>query len=144
MICDVFNLVGQIWSYVALFCTELNLTIITPGMEKVNFAGGEPFLAHTADVTGTGKYLGELVRYCKQELKLPSVSIVSNGSLISEEWFQEYGGDLHTCQFVILSHPPRHSGRVMRQFQRRGQSTDWSLCAAVGPFGQVVLDSVGK
>ncbi|XP_052001666.1 radical S-adenosyl methionine domain-containing protein 2 [Xyrauchen texanus] len=55
------------------------------GMEKVNFSGGEPFLQDR------GNFLGELVKYCKQELELPSVSIVSNGSLIKETWFQKYG-----------------------------------------------------
>ena len=54
-------------------------------MEKINFSGGEPFIKQK------GRYVGELVRYCKQILHLPSVSIVSNGSLITEEWFQEYG-----------------------------------------------------
>lgn len=55
------------------------------GMEKINFSGGEPF------VHQKGSFLGELVLYCKQELQLPSVSIVSNGSLIRESWFQKYG-----------------------------------------------------
>ncbi|KAJ9576892.1 hypothetical protein L9F63_006510 [Diploptera punctata] len=55
------------------------------GMEKVNFSGGEPFLPER------GKYLGELVRYCKQDLQLPSVTIVSNGSLIREYWFKKFG-----------------------------------------------------
>ncbi|XP_059375198.1 S-adenosylmethionine-dependent nucleotide dehydratase RSAD2 [Carassius carassius] len=55
------------------------------GMEKINFSGGEPFIHEK------GNFLGELVRYCKQELQLPSVSIVSNGSLIRETWFQKYG-----------------------------------------------------
>lgn len=55
------------------------------GMEKVNFSGGEPFLPNKGD------YLGELVRFCKQDLLLPSVSIVSNGSLIREHWFAKYG-----------------------------------------------------
>ncbi|XP_069681372.1 S-adenosylmethionine-dependent nucleotide dehydratase RSAD2-like [Periplaneta americana] len=55
------------------------------GMEKVNFSGGEPFL------TERGHYLGKLVHYCKEELKLPSVTIVSNGSLIKEAWFRNYG-----------------------------------------------------
>lgn len=55
------------------------------GMEKVNFSGGEPFLKDK------GKYVGELVRYCKEDLELPSVTIVSNGSLITEDWFIEYG-----------------------------------------------------
>ncbi len=55
------------------------------GMEKVNFSGGEPFIVQR------GKFVGELVRYCKEELELPSVTIVSNGSIISEKWFQDYG-----------------------------------------------------
>ena len=52
------------------------------GMEKVNFSGGEPFLQ--------AKELGELVRFCKVELKV-SVSIVSNGSLINRSWMKQYG-----------------------------------------------------
>nr|XP_057947098.1 S-adenosylmethionine-dependent nucleotide dehydratase RSAD2 isoform X2 [Doryrhamphus excisus] len=57
-------------------------------MEKINFSGGEPFLDEKGD------YLGKLVQYCKQELQLPSVSIVSNGSMIREKWFQKYGEHL--------------------------------------------------
>lgn len=52
------------------------------GMKKINFSGGEPFLY--------AKYLGELVKYCKQELKLESVSIVSNGSKTHKNWFEKY------------------------------------------------------
>lgn len=55
------------------------------GMEKINFSGGEPFLP------SRGRHLGEMVKFCKEKLDLPSVSIVSNGSLITEKWFQEYG-----------------------------------------------------
>lgn len=55
------------------------------GMEKVNFSGGEPFLPNR------GNYLGQLVRYCKEVLALPSVTVVSNGSLIREQWFRHYG-----------------------------------------------------
>lgn len=55
------------------------------GMEKINFSGGEPFLIER------GKYVGELVKFCKEELSLPSVTIVSNGSLITEKWFLAYG-----------------------------------------------------
>ena len=54
-------------------------------MEKINFSGGEPFIFQK------GKFVGELVRYCKQDLCVASVTIVSNGSLITEEWFQDYG-----------------------------------------------------
>ncbi|KAL8172835.1 UNVERIFIED_CONTAM: Radical S-adenosyl methionine domain-containing protein 2 [Gekko kuhli] len=55
------------------------------GMEKINFSGGEPFLHER------GEYVGKLVEFCKQELKLPSVSIVSNGSIVTERWFKRYG-----------------------------------------------------
>ncbi|KAM9201005.1 S-adenosylmethionine-dependent nucleotide dehydratase RSAD2 [Dugong dugon] len=55
------------------------------GMEKINFSGGEPF------IHDRGEYLGKLVKFCKVELQLPSVSIVSNGSLIREKWFKNYG-----------------------------------------------------
>ena len=53
------------------------------GMQKLNFSGGEPFLR--------AKALGNLVRYCKEELHLESVSIVSNGSMIKREWMEKYG-----------------------------------------------------
>ncbi|MBN3326590.1 RSAD2 protein, partial [Atractosteus spatula] len=55
------------------------------GMEKINFSGGEPFLHER------GEFLGQLVQFCKRDLQLPSVSIVSNGSMIREKWFQRYG-----------------------------------------------------
>lgn len=55
------------------------------GMQKVNFSGGEPFIIQK------GHHLGLMVRYCKEILQLESVSIVSNGSLIKEEWFEQYG-----------------------------------------------------
>ncbi|KAM9355055.1 S-adenosylmethionine-dependent nucleotide dehydratase RSAD2 [Pholidichthys leucotaenia] len=58
------------------------------GMEKINFSGGEPFLHDR------GEFLGKMVRFCKQDLQLPSVSIVSNGSMIKEKWFQRYGNFL--------------------------------------------------
>ncbi|PNS14670.1 hypothetical protein CAC42_1692 [Sphaceloma murrayae] len=56
------------------------------GMRKVNFAGGEPFLAAT--------FLGEMVDYAKQTLGLESVSIVSNGSLITEKWMRQHAHNL--------------------------------------------------
>lgn len=64
------------------------------GMEKVNFSGGEPF------IKDRGRYLGELVRYCKKELCLPSVTIVSNGSLITEEWFEQNGKNEHIFLYM--------------------------------------------
>lgn len=54
-------------------------------MEKINFSGGEPFIYKRGD------FVGELVRYCKLELGIQSVTIVCNGSLVTERWFKSYG-----------------------------------------------------
>lgn len=53
------------------------------GMRKLNFAGGEPFLYP--------KFLAEMVIFCKDELQLESVSIVTNGSLVKESFFRQCG-----------------------------------------------------
>jgi len=52
-------------------------------MKKINFAGGEPFLYP--------QYLGKLCHFCRTVLKLESVSIVTNGTVVTEAWFQTYG-----------------------------------------------------
>lgn len=62
------------------------------GMKKLNFAGGEPFL-YT-------KFLGSLIDYCKQDLKLDSVSIVTNGSLVTKEFLQKHG---HNIDILAVS-----------------------------------------
>jgi radical S-adenosyl methionine domain-containing protein 2 len=54
------------------------------GMRKLNFSGGEPFLQP--------RELGELCRFCKEDLNLESVSIVSNGSKIQKWWLKKFGG----------------------------------------------------
>lgn len=51
------------------------------GMKKINFAGGEPFLYPP--------YLEALCRYCKNELNLEKVSIVTNGTLVKEDFIQK-------------------------------------------------------
>jgi radical S-adenosyl methionine domain-containing protein 2 len=56
------------------------------GMRKLNFAGGEPFLYPS--------FLGTLVDFCKVELGLDSVSIVSNGSKIKKAWLQKHAKNL--------------------------------------------------
>ena len=55
------------------------------GMKKINFSGGEPFL-----IQG-GRYLGEMVRYCKEDLDIQSVTVVTNGSKVTEGWMADYG-----------------------------------------------------
>ena len=53
------------------------------GMKKLNISGGEPFLKPD--------YIGELFRYCKEELHLESCSVVNNGSKVTEKWLDAYG-----------------------------------------------------
>ncbi|KAJ6647669.1 Radical S-adenosyl methionine domain-containing protein 2 [Pseudolycoriella hygida] len=53
------------------------------GMKKINLSGGEPFLYP--------ELLGEICKYCKKDLKLESVSIVTNGSKVKESFFRKYG-----------------------------------------------------
>lgn len=53
------------------------------GMKKINFAGGEPFM--------NAEFLGQLVKYCKETLKLESVSLVTNGSKVTEKWLAKFG-----------------------------------------------------
>eukprot|EP00056_Hartaetosiga_gracilis_P014515 m.1660 g.1660 ORF g.1660 m.1660 type:complete len:362 (+) comp1596_c0_seq1:41-1126(+) len=72
-------------SYVAPFedvCVALT-KLADAGMRKINFSGGEPFLEP--------KLLGKMVKLCKQDLNIDSVSIVSNGSKIKEDWLENYG-----------------------------------------------------
>jgi radical S-adenosyl methionine domain-containing protein 2 len=58
------------------------------GMRKINFAGGEPFLYP--------KYLASLIIFCKEELQLESVSIITNGSLVTERFLRDYGKHIDT------------------------------------------------
>jgi radical S-adenosyl methionine domain-containing protein 2 len=51
------------------------------GMRKINFAGGEPFLYP--------KRLAMLCRYAKHNLQLESVSIITNGTKVTEKWLRE-------------------------------------------------------
>ena len=65
-------------------CININCFFFQ-GMQKINFSGGEPFIHKRGD------FVGELVRYCKTELGIQSVTIVCNGSLVTERWFKSYG-----------------------------------------------------
>ncbi|KAF1994238.1 radical SAM enzyme [Amniculicola lignicola CBS 123094] len=56
------------------------------GMRKINFAGGEPFLYN--------KFLGEMIDFCKKELDLESVSVVTNGSLVKESFLEKHGSNI--------------------------------------------------
>ena len=52
------------------------------GMKKINFAGGEPFLYQP--------FLGQLIKYCKEELKIEKLSIITNGTLVTKNFIKTY------------------------------------------------------
>ncbi|XP_050304509.1 radical S-adenosyl methionine domain-containing protein 2-like [Anthonomus grandis grandis] len=95
------------------------------GMEKINFSGGEPFLPKR------GKHLGEMVEYCKKVLNL-SVSIVSNGSLITEKWFQQYAQYVDILAISCDSFNEdtnkligRHQGNNRNHIKQLGKIKQW-------------------
>jgi radical S-adenosyl methionine domain-containing protein 2 len=53
------------------------------GMKKINISGGEPFLQP--------RYIGEVFKFCKEELGIESCSVVNNGSKVTEKWLDTYG-----------------------------------------------------
>ena len=61
--------------------TEALQMLKDAGMRKINFAGGEPFLYP--------KKLAMLCRFAKVNLQLESVSIITNGTKVTEKWMRE-------------------------------------------------------
>ncbi|KAJ1301179.1 hypothetical protein OPQ81_003590 [Rhizoctonia solani] len=57
--------------------------LVDAGMRKLNISGGEPFLNPT--------YIGEIFKFCKEELGIESTSVVNNGSKVTEKWLDRYG-----------------------------------------------------
>lgn len=55
------------------------------GMEKLNVAGGEPFLNPT--------FLGSILRFAKHTLGV-STSVISNGSLVAKTWLEKHANDV--------------------------------------------------
>lgn len=53
------------------------------GVRKINFAGGEPFI-HP-------KFLGELIKKCKEDIKIEKISVITNGSLVKKNFFEKFG-----------------------------------------------------
>jgi radical S-adenosyl methionine domain-containing protein 2 len=75
------------------------------GTEKINFAGGEPFLH--------AKFLGELCRTSHEDLGL-AVSIISNGSLITDSWMREYGRFVDVLGVSVDSFNPETNAAIGR------------------------------
>ena len=53
------------------------------GMKKLNISGGEPFFH--------AEFVGEIIKFSKVELGLESTGVICNGSLVTEEWLDNYG-----------------------------------------------------
>mmetsp|Transcript_18480 Transcript_18480/g.22188 ORF Transcript_18480/g.22188 Transcript_18480/m.22188 type:complete len:351 (+) Transcript_18480:79-1131(+) len=75
------------------------------GTEKINFAGGEPFM--------NPKLLGELAKYASYDLGM-AVSIISNGSLIHPKWMQEYGEFVDVLGVSVDSFDPQTNAAIGR------------------------------
>ena len=53
------------------------------GTRKLNIAGGEPFIYP--------HYLGELIKQCKENIKIEKISVITNGSLVKKDFFEKFG-----------------------------------------------------
>ena len=53
------------------------------GTRKLNIAGGEPFIYP--------RYLGELIKQCKENIKIEKISVITNGSLVKKDFFEKFG-----------------------------------------------------
>ncbi|CAG8972333.1 hypothetical protein HYALB_00001736 [Hymenoscyphus albidus] len=76
------------------------------GMKKLNFAGGEPFL-YT-------KFLGDLLRYGKVDLQIESISIVSNGSKITEKFLRTHAAFIDILAISCDSFDPHTNIKIGR------------------------------
>lgn len=75
------------------------------GTQKINFAGGEPFL--------NPQLLGELCQYAHQECNM-AVSIISNGSLIKPDWMEQYGEYVDILGVSVDSFNPETNALIGR------------------------------
>lgn len=88
------------------------------GTEKINFAGGEPFINH--------EMLGELCQTSSQELGM-AVSIISNGSLITPRWMQKYGKYVDILGVSVDSFDPSTNALIGRGGDANNQHADRML-----------------
>jgi len=75
------------------------------GTEKINFAGGEPFL--------NPQILGELCQFASMECNM-AVSIISNGSLIKSDWMEQYGEYVDILGVSVDSFDPETNALIGR------------------------------
>ena len=87
-------------------------------MKKINFAGGEPFLQK--------KFLGELLKYCKQSLHVEICSVITNGSIIHNDWrwFKKYGQYLDVFAISCDSFQDDINQKIGRFNNSKGHQTN--------------------
>ena len=76
------------------------------GMKKLNLAGGEPFL--------DTKFLHDLLAYGKEGLGIESISIVSNGSRIKEDFLRENAAYIDILAISCDSFDPETNIKIGR------------------------------
>ena len=81
-------------------------------MLKLNISGGEPFL--------NAKYIGEVFKFCKEELQLESTTVVCNGSKVTKKWMNEYGQYLDVMAISCDSFDPETNEKHGRGDQHGG------------------------
>ena len=129
------------------------------GMRKINFSGGEPFLIQGGEELAslslspalypfywccvTGRYLGEMVRFCKEELDIESVTVVTNGSRTTEHWMAEYGYYLDIMAVSVDSFVPEVSCRYLHHVSIISTEVNTAIGRRAGP-GSDHLASLGR
>ncbi|KAF9078705.1 radical SAM enzyme, partial [Rhodocollybia butyracea] len=94
-------------------------------MKKLNISGGEPFLKPD--------FIGEIFRFCKEELGLESCTVVNNGSKVTKAWLDKYGRYLDVMALSVDSFDDEINIRL-----GRAEKAEW--CRARGI--KVKLNSV--
>ncbi|KLO14749.1 radical SAM enzyme [Schizopora paradoxa] len=85
------------------------------GMKKMNISGGEPFLQ--------ARFIGELFKYCKEDLGIESCSVVNNGSKVTEKWLDTYGKYLDFMAISIDSFDPETNIQLGRSDKSLGDNS---------------------
>ena len=94
-------------------------------MKKLNISGGEPFLKPD--------FIGEIFRFCKEELFLESCTVVNNGSKVTEKWLDTYGKYLDVMAISCDSFDPdtcvklgrAEKGQHGKHVPRVSEVADW-------------------
>ena len=110
------------------------------GLRAINFAGGEPFLEMN------GLYVGELSRFCKKELGVPHVSIITNGSLVSLDWLETFSPFVDLLGVSVDSFDESVNVRIGRSSSAGASHVDrvFSLARRLETFSNALTPTAGR